>query len=703
VARSAPAWDAARRQSEPDRASICECGICCRTIGSFATQIAALACQSQAAAAEGSKDSPMTMLDRMRRHKGWLKWSLALVVLTFIVFYIPDFLGQNTATTLGAAPREVIAEVDGHDLTAGEFQQRYQQQLQAYQQQFGGNINEQLIRQLGIDQQILTQMVDEQVAVIEAGRHGLKVSDDELAEQIFAIPGLQENGRFIGEQRYEQLLRAQRPPMTKAEFEESLRRSMVIDKLRAALTDWIAVSDAEVEREFKQRNEKVKLQVVALTADKFRDKVNVSDADVAAYFDAHKAEYRVGEQRKIKYLLIDRDQARQRAQVTPAEVDRYYNQNIQQFQTPEQVRASHILLKTDGKNEEDVRKQAEEILKKARAGEDFAALARQYSEDTSKDQGGDLGLFGRGRMVPEFETAAFAMQPGQISDLVKSQYGYHIIKVTERKEATTTPLEQVRPQIQQQLAAQMADTQIADKARQLADQIKTASDLEKVAKEQGLTVQESGFFQREDPVPGLGASPQVAQEAFRLKDGEVSAPVTSARGPLFMVVSQKKDPYVPKLEEVSAKVREDAIRARAAELSRQRAGEIAASLRGAKDFAAAAKAQGLEAKTTDLITRGSTLPDVGISPEVDAVAFTLPVNGVSDPIRLNDATVIVRVAERDEVTPDELTREKETFRAELLNERRNRFFTAYMSKAKERTRIELKQDVLRRVTQQNAI
>jgi peptidyl-prolyl cis-trans isomerase D len=646
----------------------------------------------------------MTMLDRMRRHKGWLKWSLALVVLTFVVFYIPDFLGQNGATTsLGAAPREVIAEVDGHDLTAGDFRSRYQSQIQAYQQQFGGSINEQLIRQLGIDQQILTQMVDEQVAVIEADRHNLKVSDDELREQIFAIPGLQENGQFIGEQRYQALLRAQNPPMTTAQFEDGLRRSLLIDKLRSALTDWIAVSDAEVEREFKRRNEKAKLQVVALTADKFRDKVTVSDADAAAYFEAHKAEYRLGEQRKIKYVLLDRDQARQRVTVTPADIERYYNQNIQQFQTPEQVRASHILLKTEGKNDEDVRKAAEEVLKKVKANGDFAALAKQYSEDTSKDQGGDLGLFGKGRMVPEFEAAAFAMQPGQVSDLVKSQFGYHIIKVTERQDPKTTPIDEVRAQIQQQLASQMADTQIADRARQLADQIKSAGDLDKVAKAQGLPVQESGFFQREDPVPGLGASPQVAQTAFRLKEGEVSEPVNSARGPLFLIVAEKKDPYVPKLDEVSGRVREDAIRARAADLSRQRATDIAASLRQANDFAAAAKAQGFEAKETDLIARGSTLPDIGISPEVDAVAFTLPPNAVSEPIRLNDATVIVRVVSRDEVTPDEFSREKETFRAELLNERRNRFFSSYMTKVKEKVKIELKPDVLRRVTEQNAL
>src|SRR5262249_22753458 len=155
-----------------------------------------------------------------------------------------------------------------------------------------GSINEQLLRQLGVDRQILQQMVDEQAALAEAERQGIRVSDEELAQQIFSIPALQENGRFIGEQRYEQLLAAQYPPMTKGDFEETLRRNMMVDKLRAALTDWIAVTDPELEREYRTRNEKVKLQVVALTADKFRDKVTVNDADIASHYDTHKDEYR---------------------------------------------------------------------------------------------------------------------------------------------------------------------------------------------------------------------------------------------------------------------------------------------------------------------------------------------------------------------------------------------------------------------------
>src|SRR5687768_14976296 len=554
----------------------------------------------------------MTMLDRMRRHKGWLKWSLGLVVLAFIVFYIPSFLDDPTAVGVGALPGEVIAEVEGKDLTAGQFLQRYNSQIQAYRTAYGSQMNDQLLRQLGIDQQILQQMIDEQASLVEAERLGLNVSDEELAQTIFSIPGLQENGRFIGEQRYELVLRSQIPPQTKAMFEDNLRRSLMIDKLRAALTDWMTVADADVEREFKERNEKVKLQVVALTADRFRDQVTVTDADVAAYYEMHKEDYRIGEQRKVKMLVLDREQAQTKIIVPAADVQRFYNDNIAQYQTPEQLRASHILLNTPGKDEATVRKQAEDILKQARAGADFAALAMKYSEDEgSKVNGGDLDYFSRGRMVPQFENAAFAMEPGQISDLVQSQYGFHIIKVVDKKAAVTRPFDEVRPQIEEQLKRQRADQQVSTRATDLAAGIDDPTDLDRVARENGLMVTESEFFGRDDPVPGLGPAPQVAAAAFQLTTEMVNGPITTPRGPVFIALAGTRDPYVPTLEQVKDRVREDVVRARAAELSRQRAAQIAATLRNAGNFAAAAKAQGLEAKDTQLIARDSPLPDVG--------------------------------------------------------------------------------------------
>ncbi|MGE3400993.1 MAG: peptidyl-prolyl cis-trans isomerase [Vicinamibacterales bacterium] len=437
---------------------------------------------------------------------------------------------------------------------------------------------------------------------------------------------------------------------------------------------------------------------MALTAAQFRDKVTASDQDIATYYDAHKAEYRRGEQRRIKYLLLDRDALRQRTQVTPADVQAYYNQNIQQYQTPEQVRASHILLSTAGKNEAEVRARAEGILAQAKApNADFAALARQYSEDeASKVNGGDLDYFGRGQMVAEFENAAFAMEPGQVSDLVQSQFGFHIIKVADKRPAVTRTLDEVRAQIEDQLAWQRVDQQIADQTTQLNTRIDDPSDLDAVARERGLTVTESGFFAREDPVPGLGPAPQVASAAFTLADNTVTDAVTTPRGPVYFTVTAKRDPYVPELDEVRDRVREDVLRTKATEMSRTRGGEIAAGLRSARDFAAAAKAQGFEAKTTELVPRESALPDVGVSQEIDRAAFALPVGGVSDPITTSDGTYIVRVTERDDVTPEEFRQARDQFREELLAERKNRFFSAYMTKAKANMRIEINDEVVRR-------
>lgn len=637
----------------------------------------------------------MTTLDRMRRHKGWLKWSLALVVLAFIAFYIPSFLGDPAVVGGGVPPNEVIAEVEGREVTAGQFLQLYTSQMQAYRTAYGGSMSEEILRQLGIDQQILQQMVDERAALTEAERHGIMVSDEELAQQIFAMPGLQEDGRFVGEERYELILRSQLPPLTKGTFEENLRRSLMINKLRAALTDWMTVSDTEVEREFTLQNEKVRLQVVALTADRFRDQVTVTDEDVASYFETREADYLVDEQRTIRMLLLDRDLAQAELTVLPADLQRYYNDNISLYQTPEEIRASHILLNTAGKEEATVRAQAEDLLKQLEAGADFAMLATEFSEDTGTAiNGGDLDYFSRGRMVPEFETAAFALEPGQTSSIVQTQYGFHIIKLVDRKPAETQPFADVQPQIEDLLKRQRADQQMAARASEFADRIDGPADLDIVASSAGLTVSETDFFGREGPVPGLGVAPQVALAAFQLEDDQVSAPIPSPRGPVFVTVTGVREPYVPALDDVQDTVREDLIRTRATELSRERATAIAATLRSAPDFAAAATAQGFEAAETELIARAAPLPDIGISPEVDRAVFGLPAGSVSDPITTSGATVIARVVERDDVTPEELLLGKDAFREQFLGERRTRFFTAYMAKAKQRMSIEIRQDLV---------
>jgi peptidyl-prolyl cis-trans isomerase D len=637
----------------------------------------------------------MTMLGKMRRHMNWLKWSLGIVCLAFVIFYIPDFLQGKNAD---AASSDTVASVQGRDITATEFKRTYQAQLQAYRSAYGNNMSEQLLKQLGVEQQILQQMVDERAALAEAQRLNISASDEEVRQRIFSYPAFQENGAFIGEQRYRALLRIQQPPMQPSDFEESIRDQLTVDKLRASLTDWMSIPDKDLEKEYRQRNDKVKLAIVSFTADKFRSQATASDAEVASYFDAHKADFKIPEKRKIRYLLIDIDALRAKVVVSPADVERAYNEGIDQYTTPEQVRASHILFKTDGKDDAAVKAKAEEVLKQAKSGADFAELAKKYSEDeSSAKNGGDLDYFSKGRMVPEFDQVAFSMEPGQISDLVKSQFGYHIIKVVDKKPASTKTLAEVRQQITDQLAYERAQAQAADLADKLQKQISKPSDLDTVAKAQGLTVQESGFFARDEPILGLGPSPEAAGKAFDMQVNEVAGPVRTSRGFAFETLVAKQDPYVPTLAEVKDRVKDEVLKVKARELSQQKAAEIAAKLRTAPDFEKAAKAAGVEAKTTDLITRDAPIPDLGAAPAVDERAFTLPVGAVSDPITTDNGTAVIKVLEKQEVTPEQFAAAKDKFRDDMLTDRRNRFFSAYMAKAKEKMKIDVNREALQRV------
>jgi peptidyl-prolyl cis-trans isomerase D len=637
----------------------------------------------------------MTMLDRMRRHKGWLKWSLALVVLTFVVFYIPDFLTTST----GAAPSEVLAEVEGEPITVGAFTRRYNAQVNAYRNAYGGQINDQLIKQLGIDRQILNQLVDEEAMVAESRKQGITVSDVEIRERILALPGFQENGKFVGEQRYRQILQFQNPPMTTADFERQLRRALQIEKLRTALTGWMSVSDAEVAAEYRKRNEKVKLDVVPVTPEAFKNQVTASDAEIAAAFEKSKDRYRIGEKRKLKYALLNVDQVRQTIVVPEAEIAALYQQNLSQYQTPAQVRASHILFKTEGKDEKAVQAQAEEVLKMAKApGADFAALAKKYSEDESNNaNGGDLDYFGRGRMVAEFEQAAFAMKSGEISNLVKTAFGFHIIKMVDNKPEMTRPLAEVHAELEDQLKWQKAQAEAEKVAKSLEGAIKTPADLDRVASEHKMQVTETGLILLAEPIQGIGSQPELSGRLFGMKEGEVTPAMRVSTGWVFATVMGRQDAYIPKLDEVKARVAEDVKQEKAIEMAKQRAASIATELKGAKDFAAAAKRAGLEIKTTELVTRGSAIPDLGISESIDNVAFALPQGGVSDAITTPAGTAIVRVVEKVDVTDAEVETGKDQMRDELVNMRRDKFFGAYMQKAKQGLKITTREDTLARI------
>jgi len=382
--------------------------------------------------------------------------------------------------------------------------------------------------------------------------------------------------------------------------------------------------------------------------------------------------------------------------VTPQEVEARYKQNTQMYSTPEQIRASHILFKLEGKDEAAVTKQAEAVLAKVKAGGDFAALAKQYSEDDqSKASGGDLDYFGHGTMTKEFDEAAWKLDVGQTSGLVKSPFGLHIIKLTDKKAAATKTLDEVRAQIEDQVRWEKAQTEANRIAEELSKEIKAPGDLDRVAQARSLMVADSGLFSRDEPLAGLGFAPAVSSEAFTMTKDKVSGMLRTNQGFAFIALAEIKPPYAPKLDEVKAKVREDVIKKKAVEVAKSKAAAMAQA--GRSNFAAAAKAAGVEVKSTELVTRGSPIPEVGVSSAVDDAVFALKSGDTTGPIETDNAVVVARVKERQDINTADFQTAREAVRNDLLQSRRGQFFAAYMAKAKGRMTIEYHPEMLKTV------
>ncbi len=636
----------------------------------------------------------MTMLDRMRRHKAWLKWSLGLVVVAFVAL-VPG-VGMSPMGGDGL-PADVLARVGDYEVTLQQFRQIYLRQLQAYRLQTGGEISEDVLRSLGVDRQILQQLIDEYAALAEADRLGLRVSDAEVRERILTLPAFQVDGRFVGEQQYRMVLQRQSPPISIAQFEEDVRKSILIERLQAAITGWVSVSETEIADEHRRRNERVRVDVVAFRANDYRDEVEATDADIELLYNEDSALYQVPEKRRLRFLLVD--EAAIFDSITPSEeeLQAYYDTNLSQYRTPGQVRASHILLRIGESDEVEVAARAAALAARARGGEDFGSLALEFSEDEgTAGNGGDLGTFGRGRMVPEFEAAAFSMAPGEVSDPVKSSFGYHVILVTEAEEEVTELFEDVRDSIANILKQERASSRGRSLAQAIAAEVTTPEDLDRAAAARGYEVQESGFAAPGEPILGLGLAREVSDRAFRMEQGEVAGPIPSPSGPAFVTVVATQDPYVPPLDEVRDDVREDVIRKKALTMAQERAAEAAQALREADDFVAAAQEADYAVGSSDLVARGAALPQVGVSAAVEAIAFAMDPGAVSEPIEAGNAVAVVRLVEREEASAQDLDTQREQLRDQLVATRQGQFFSAYMTRVKERLAIDIDLGALER-------
>jgi len=625
----------------------------------------------------------------MRRQKWWLKYLLGLVVVSFIILYIPALIGTDG----GGTPGEVLAEVGKMPITAAEYRRLYYSQLRRLEQMYQGRLDPAMVEQLGLKEQTLGALVQEKLVLLEARRLGLNVSDEELARHLTTTPELQQNGSFVGaaELRRQLELRG----MTLEEFEETKRTELLGEKLQALITDGIVVSPAEVEQEFRRRNEQIKVEYVLVDSKRFEAETGVTDDEVAARFEAKKEAYRIPEKRVVSFLRLDTATFMARVSVKDADVETYYREHPDDFKEAEQACARHILIKVKGEGsaeghpDAEALKLAQGVAAQLAKGTEFSELAKKSSEDKgSATAGGDVGCFPRGKMVPEFDNAAFSLPIGQTSDLVKSVYGYHIIQVASRREETTRALGDVKEGIRGMLAGQSARTLMEAKAGEIAQALGSGRSLEEAAQKQSLTVQKSRPFARGEQVQGL-ESPLLVSRAFELKRGEIDkSPFNLPRGFAFIALAEEQASRLPALAEVQDKVKADLLAEKTVEKALARARELKA--RADKDgLEKAAAALGLARKETPaLVGRGQPIGELGASRGLEEAAFALGEKTLSDPIRVPAGQAVIRILEKKAADPLAFENQKTALQSSLRQERKQQFFRAYMNQLRQRFPVE---------------
>ena len=413
------------------------------------------------------------MLKAFRDNLKRLMWILWVVIAAFVLLVFVDFGGAGYRRQ--AQTDSTAATVGGENISLDDFRRQYQQSERQAQAIYGANYTPELGRQLGIAVQALDGLIAKHILTVEAERLGLAVSAEELRAAILEIPGFEnETGAFIGEDEYQQTLRAN--GFTVGDFERELRSQLLVQKLRDVLAQTLYVTDQEIESSYRDQVERASIRYVQVDAGRFTGAPAPTPADLDAYFQAHRTDFRIPERRSVDFLIVEPRLLRSTIQLEEAELRAYYDSNIAEFTDEQQVRARHILLTADGPEAVTAAKaKIEDFKRRIAGGEDFAALARQYSQDeTTKDRGGELGFFGRGRYNPQLEEAAFAGKPGDLvgpieSDLL-NQTGLDLVQILDRREGGVADFESVRPRIQSRLLNDRSQAAAENAAKELARQ-----------------------------------------------------------------------------------------------------------------------------------------------------------------------------------------------------------------------------------------
>ena len=541
--------------------------------------------------------------------------------------------------------------------------------------------------------QILSQLVYTKEVQYEAARLGIKVTDEEIADRVKQyLPTAFNGGNPVSMDQYAQQVQ-QRFGMTVPVFEEQIKQLLLEEKFRRLVTDGIGASPAELQQQFRYQNEKVKLDYALIKPEDLEAKITPDEAEIKAAYEKRKSQYQIPEKRVVEYGLVDLTKLRQNVQISDDDLKAKYQRDIQQYEVPNRVHVEHILFMTVGKPDaevDEIKKKAEDVLQQLKKGAKFEDLAKKNSEDPgTKDKGGDLGWIVQGQTVPEFEKVAFSLQPGTVSDLVKTQYGFHIIKVLAKETAHTKPFDEVKDSIRAPMMLTKADDQASKIAEQLAAAIRKSNrtPLSDLARDFRLEVAQTRAVAATDPLLELGNSTEAKDTIFRLRQGEVSQPIRTDRGYVVLTLKQIIPTHQAGLDEVRDKIVASLKQEKAQELARQKADELAKRIKNGEKFDVIAKALGLDPKTSDEFSRAGSIAGVGSGKQLSA-AFNMKVGDIATPQNIGTNWLVYRIESKIEPNPADFEKQKKDLVEQVLNDKRALAYEAFRTSLEQRLKQE---------------
>ena len=621
------------------------------------------------------------MITLMRRYRRALQVGLLVVIAAFVATSVFVF-GQGSM----GGPDTAVAKVNGEAISAERYQRRYQEYLNAYAQTLRDQFSPEMAERMGLPQQVVDDLVQEELIVQRARAERLETSDEELNAQIHAIAHFHEAGRF-SMKRYEDVLR--RGNLSKTAFEDDVRRRLTRLKIEGIVRSGVKLTEGEIQQAFIQSREEARATWALVDLAPIVAAMTATDAELMSYLKDHTAEFRLPERRRIQYVtFVPRDFLRP---LTDAEVEKYYTEHPKEFETPRQAKGAHILARvteTGGSEAEDkARGKIADIIRRVKAGEDFAKLARELSEDPgSKASGGDLGLVSKGEVVPDFEAAMFALKAGEMSpEPVRTPFGYHVIKVTEILEGGKKPLRDVAAQIRERLQNEAAEQAAKAKAEEMRAKLLGAPDFMTQARSLGLSPVDTAIPRRER-ARGLAPPEPIEETAFSLTKGGISPPLKTPVGYLVLKTVEELPAAVPPLAAIKDRVAASVKRQKAEAVAFERAQAIISEARGG-DFAAVAQKAGATVGETARFSRAK--PADKLPGDVMVAALEAPAGATTAPIKTAQGYYVLKVHERFAPNTKELGAERDKLSKEVLSKRQAQAWQDWVSGARVGAKIEM--------------